>query len=85
MRRIDDSEMVSASEIASYCFCPEAWRLGSALGLRPNNERQLARGEESHAKIAVVEEVTHTARWVGVALLVLGALLVGLYRLASGQ
>ena len=84
MRKIDDSEMVSASEIASYCFCPEAWRLGSAIGLRPNNERVLARGEESHAKIAVVEQTTQAAWWVGVALLVLGALLVGLYRLVSG-
>ena len=55
MRKIDDAEMVSASEIASYCFCPEAWRLGSELGLRPNNERELTRGEKSHAKIAVVE------------------------------
>ena len=33
MRKIEDPEMVSASEIASYAFCPEAWRLGSGLGL----------------------------------------------------
>ena len=68
-----------------FAFCPEAWRLGCEMGLRPNNERELTRGEKSHAKIAVVEEVTHTAWWVGVTLLVLGALLVGLYRLVSGQ
>ena len=34
MRKIDDDEMVSASEIASYAFCPEAWRLGSWAGLK---------------------------------------------------
>ena len=85
MRKIDDDEMVSASEIASYAFCPEAWRLGPGLGLRPNNERELARGEKSHAKIAVVEQTTQTAWWLGVALLVLGALLVGIYRLVTGQ
>ena len=85
MRKIDDSEMVSASEIGAYCFCPEAWRLGSALGLRSNNERQLARGEKSHVKIAVAEQTTQTAWWLGVALLVLGALLVGIYRLVTDQ
>ena len=45
--------VVSASDIAAYSFCPEAWRLGAGLNLQADNGRQLARGEESHAKIAV--------------------------------
>ena len=85
MRKIDDDEMVSASEIASYAFCPEAWRLGPGLGLRPNNERELTRGEKSHAKIAVLERTSQAAFWLGVALLLLGALLVGVYRVVMGR
>jgi hypothetical protein len=36
MKQLRDPEIVSASEIASWVWCPEAWRLGAELGLRPN-------------------------------------------------
>ena len=85
MRKIDDDEMVSASEIASYAFCPEAWRLGPGLGLRPNNERELTRGEKSHAKIAVLEQRSQSALRLGVALIALGVLLVALHLLVVGR
>ncbi|MFO0888219.1 MAG: hypothetical protein U0790_03625 [Isosphaeraceae bacterium] len=77
--------MVTASEIASYAFCPKAWRLGSALGLRPNNERQLARGEENHELTAVLEQATQLGCRVAFALLALGLLLVGLFLWAVGR
>jgi hypothetical protein len=80
-----DSDYVTASEVASYAFCPEAWRLGSALRLESNNEHELARGEHVHAKIAAVEQTTHVVWWVGVALIVLGALLIGVLRLVTGR
>jgi hypothetical protein len=85
MGNIDPDEMVTASEIASWAYCPEAWRLGIGLNLPPNNERALARGEASHARIAVVETATQSAWRIGVALLIIGALLIGLYRLVSGR
>ena len=40
--------MMLGLEIASYAFCPEAWRLGSVLGLQSKNERELTRGEKPH-------------------------------------
>ena len=57
-----------------------------ALGLRPNNERELARGENIHAKIAAVEERSQAAMWLGVALRCLGLLaLVGRLLLVVGR
>lgn len=87
MRKTDDPDMVLASEIGSYAFCPEAWRLGSELGLRPNNERQLARGEEIHARTAVLEERSQSALRLGLVLLALGVIVLGLclYILAVGR
>jgi hypothetical protein len=85
VRKFRDPDIVSASEIASYGFCPEAWRLGSALGLEANNERELARGEKTHAKFAVVEQRSQRAIWIGLALIVAGALLVGVFRLVTDR
>ncbi|MFO0890930.1 MAG: hypothetical protein U0790_17525 [Isosphaeraceae bacterium] len=81
MGNIDDDDLVSASEIASYAFCPEAWRLGSGLNLRPDNERELKRGEESHEKIAVLDERSQTALRLGLVLVAVGVLILGLYLL----
>jgi hypothetical protein len=66
MRKIDDAEFVTASEIGAYSSCREAWRL-------PHNERELARGEQSHAKFAHAERTTQSGWWLGVALIILGA------------
>lgn len=38
-----DPELVSASEIASWAWCPESWRL-DALGAEPGNRDALRRG-----------------------------------------
>jgi hypothetical protein len=85
LRKFRDPDIVSASEIASYAFCPEAWRLGSALGLTANNERELTRGEKTHENFAAAEQASHSAIWIGLALIVLGALLVGVFRLVTGR
>jgi hypothetical protein len=76
-RKFPDPDVVSASEIASYAFCPEAWRLGSALGLTPNNERELVRGEEIHEKTAAVEERSQRALRLGFAFVALGFVILG--------
>lgn len=52
MNRNDD--VVSASEIAAWSWCPESWRL-QALGNEPENQAALARGEKHHARNAAYE------------------------------
>ena len=47
MNRKDD--VVSASEITSWAWCPESWRLDS-LGAEPENRAALVRGERFHAR-----------------------------------
>lgn len=78
MKRSDD--VVSASEIASWSWCPESWRLES-LGAEPSNRAELARGETHHASKAAFEERSRSAITLGWWLLALAALvaLLGLF------
>ena len=57
--------MVTASEIAAFVYCPEAWRLEHALGLEPENRAALDVGERHHAGKAVAERVAGGAVAVG--------------------
>lgn len=77
MKRRDD--VVSASEIASWAWCPESWRLES-LGAEPSNRVELARGETHHERQAAFEERSRSAISVGWCLLAFAAL-VGLVAL----
>jgi hypothetical protein len=52
-----DPDLVTALDISSYASCPESWRLGEVLGLRPGKEASLARGERIHAKTAAAEKI----------------------------
>ena len=79
MKRSDD--VVSASEIASWAWCPESWRLES-LGAEPANRAELTRGETHHAKKAAFEERSRSAISLGWCLLLFAAL-VGLVALAA--
>ena len=78
MRKYQDPDVVSASEIASFAFCPEAWRLGSALRLQPNNEQELARGERIHEKTAAAERRSQSGLRLAFVLLAIGLLILGL-------
>lgn len=75
MKRSDD--MVSASEIAAWAWCPESWRL-KALGHEPGNGRALRRGERRHTFLARFERWSGAAVRLGVWLFVLGLLLAAL-------
>lgn len=77
MKRSDD--VVSASEIASWAWCPESWRLES-LGAEPWNRADLARGETYHVSQAAFEEHSRSAISLGWCLLLFAAL-VGLVAL----
>ena len=39
---------VSATEVASYGYCPEAWRLDQGLKLEPSNLSELQQGIARH-------------------------------------
>ena len=71
------SDVVSASEIASWASCPESWRL-DALGAEPVNKEELERGKRFHARTAAVEvssrRAVKTAWWTLVVAVVLLAL-----------
>ena len=77
-------DMVSASEIASWAWCPESWRL-SALGAEPENRAAMKRGERRHARVALFERWSRKAISLGWWLLALAvcllALAVGLWRM----
>jgi hypothetical protein len=79
MRR-RDPEIVSASEIASWAWCPESWRL-QAIGAEPSNRADIARGELFHVWTAAFEERSRSASALGWWLLGL-ALLVALLAIA---
>jgi hypothetical protein len=68
------SDVVSASEIASWAWCPESWRQNS-LGAEPENTEALQRGEILHGKTAAFEGRSEAAiavgRWLILAALVL--------------
>lgn len=78
MERRDD--IVSASEIAAWAWCPESWRL-SRLGHGPTNEADLRRGESHHVEKADFEQTSRSAISLGWRLLVVGVI-VGLAALA---
>jgi hypothetical protein len=68
-----DPRIVSASDVASWAFCPESWRL-SELGFRPSNTTSLDRGEAHHAVGCRVERTTSRQARVAWVLLILAAL-----------
>jgi hypothetical protein len=67
-------ELVSASEVASWAWCPESWRLDS-LGEEPSNIEALRRGEARHRGAAEAERSSNSALLLGVWLLVVSTLL----------
>jgi hypothetical protein len=67
--------LVTASEIASYVYCAEQWRLEHGLGLPAENRAALAAGTRHHEKNAAAERVA--GGWLAIGrLLVLAALVI---------
>ena len=66
-------DVVSASEIASWAWCPESWRLDS-LGHEPENRTAIRDGETFHARMADFETDSRTAMAVGWCLIIAGLL-----------
>ena len=72
MTRRDD--IVSASEIAAWAWCPESWRLRPS-GAEPGNRADLVRGATHHAETVAFELQLRAALSLGLSLLVLGLLI----------
>jgi hypothetical protein len=70
-----DPDIVTASEIAAWAFCPEAWRL-DALGAEPVNQAARDRGEVTHVRKAALEEGSRSVSSVGWWLLAAAAALL---------
>jgi hypothetical protein len=73
--------MVTASEIASFVYCPEQWRLQYGMGHLPENQKGLDAGERHHAWKAIAERVAGGSIGLGRLLVVIalaGLLLIWL-------
>ncbi|RUL88012.1 hypothetical protein [Tautonia sociabilis] len=68
--------MVSASEIASWAWCPESWRRERGLGEEPANQAALRRGGRFQGLTAVFERRSRAVLSLGISLLVLAMLLL---------
>lgn len=81
------SEVLRASEIASYAYCARGWWLSRVLGYRSAHTEQMALGEASHLGHGRRVVSFHRLERVGYLLIGLGAflgLLVLLWWMTSG-
>jgi hypothetical protein len=74
MKRRND-EVVSASEVASWVYCPEAWRL-QAHGHPAGNVEALEAGERRHAETVALEVKSGAALKLGWWLVAAAVLIV---------
>jgi len=71
-------DLVTASEIACYAYCPEQWRLEYGLGLLAENQATLDAGTRHHARKAAAERLADWSIRLGLAIIV-AVLLLGLW------
>ena len=78
-RRVgEDRRMVTATEVASYVYCPEAWRLGHGLGLPSENQKELGAGVTHHAGMAAVAVRSAATLRLAIGLILLALILLAL-------
>ena len=70
-------DTVTASEIANWVDCPEAWTL-DALGLPSANQQERTAGTRHHAEKATAERTAGGAIAFGFGLIAMAALALGL-------
>jgi hypothetical protein len=75
-RRGRGEELITASEIASFAYCPEQWRLENGLGLAAENRAARDAGTRHHARKAAAERLAGWSIRLGLAFLVAAALLL---------
>jgi hypothetical protein len=70
------ADMVTASEIAAFVYCPESWRLQYGLGLKAGNRAALDAGTRHHERKAVAERIAGGWITLGRFLAVLAAVVL---------
>ncbi len=73
----EQHQWISASEVASFAYCPEAWRLEHGLELTPGNQPARDKGVSEHHKWQEVEQQSSFLVRIAIWLLV-GAVLLWL-------
>ncbi len=72
----EELPIIRASELGDYEFCARAWWLRRALGWRSRYQERLVRGEQAHAAHGRAVASSSRLVLVGVALIVLAAVLL---------
>ena len=67
-------DLISATEIATFAYCLESWRLQYRLGLESQNQAGFDVGNRHHARKAVAERIAGVAITLGRVLAVLAVL-----------
>jgi hypothetical protein len=75
-------DLITAHEIASFAYCPEAWRLEYGQGLPAENRAAMAAGTRHHAGKAAAERVAGWSIRLGLAIMVLALGLLVLWVLS---
>jgi hypothetical protein len=75
-RRPED--LITATGVASFVYCPEQWRLEYGVGLPAENLSALDHGTRDHARKALVERLASWSIRLGlvIAIVALGRLLM---------
>ena len=71
-----EHQLVTATEIAAFVYCPEQWRLEHGQGLEPGNRAVLDAGDRHHARKAVAERVAGGSITIGRLVAVLAVLVL---------
>ena len=69
-------DVVTATEIACFVYCPEQWRLEYGLGLEPGNRPALEAGARHHEDKAAAEQMAGGSITLGRFLVVVAALVL---------
>jgi hypothetical protein len=72
-------DLITASEIASYVYCPEQWRLEHGQGLPPENRAALDAGTRHHVRKAAAEQLAGWTIRLGLAVAVAALALLVLW------
>jgi hypothetical protein len=75
-QRAGPDDLISATEIACFAYCPEQWRLQYGLRLPPGNQSALVAGTRHHARKAGVERVAGGTIAIGRILAILAVLVL---------
>ncbi len=76
LARKDRSNLVTASEIACFAYCPVQWRLQYGLGLQPGNRAALDAGKRHHWWKAVAERIAGGSIGIGRVLVMVAVLVL---------